>query len=116
MGISTLGDGPDKNGKGSFLLLDGETFQPKGTYPATDKDVMPFGYDYWYQPYHNVMISTEWGHPRCFFGGLDLADVEKGNYGTHLNVYDWKVTHRVAPKLYQTTLPLFIPTVSFRSL
>ena len=21
-------------------------------------------YDYWYQPYHNVMISTEWGHPR----------------------------------------------------
>ena len=22
--------------------------------------------------------------------GLDIADVEKGNYGTHLNVYDWK--------------------------
>merc|ERR1712001_13344 len=38
----------------------------------------------------NVMISTEWGHPRCFFGGLDLKDVEEGNYGTHLNVYDWK--------------------------
>ena len=36
------------------------------------------------------MISTEWGHPRCFFGGLDLKDVEEGNYGTHLNVYDWK--------------------------
>merc|ERR1712002_1145933 len=38
----------------------------------------------------NVMISTEWGHPRCFFKGLDLADVENGGYGTHLNVYDWK--------------------------
>ena len=47
-------------------------------------------YDFWYQPYHNVMISTEWGHPRCFFKGLDLADVENGSYGTHLNVYDWK--------------------------
>ena len=47
-------------------------------------------YDFWYQPYHNVMISTEWGHPRCFFKGLDLAEVEGGSYGTHLNVYDWK--------------------------
>merc|ERR1711892_549539 len=35
----------------------------------------------------DVMISTEWGHPRCFFKGLDLADVENGSYGTHLNVY-----------------------------
>jgi len=88
--ISTMGDGPKKNGKGSFVLLDGETFKPKGTYPATTNDVAPFGYDFWYQPHHNVMISTEWGHPRCFSGGLDLKDVGEGNYGTHLNVYDWK--------------------------
>ena len=47
-------------------------------------------YDFWYQPYHNVMISTEWGHPKCFFKGLDLADVKNGSYGTHLNVFDWK--------------------------
>merc|ERR1711971_1312828 len=88
--ISTLGDGPEKNGKGSFILLDGETFKPIGTWPKSKEDETPFGYDFWYQPYHNVMISTEWGHPRCFFGGLDLKDVEAGNYGTHLNVYDWK--------------------------
>jgi len=88
--ISTLGDGPEKNGKGSFILLDGETFKPVGTWPASDKDCTPFGYDFWYQPYHNVMISTEWGHPKCFMNGLDLKDVEGGSYGTHLNVYDWK--------------------------
>merc|ERR1712184_210392 len=88
--ISTLGDGPEKNGKGSFILLDGETFKPIGTWPKTKEDETPFGYDFWFQPYHNVMISTEWGHPRCFFGGLDIKDVEAGNYGTHLNVYDWK--------------------------
>jgi len=88
--ISTLSDGPEKNGKGNFILLDGETFKPKGTWAATDADVAQYGYDFWYQPYHNVMISTEWGHPRCFFKGLDLADVENGSYGTHLNVYDWK--------------------------
>merc|ERR1711872_420187 len=69
---------------------DGQTFRPKGTWAATDADVAQYGYDFWYQPYHNVMISTEWGHPRCFFKGLDLADVENGSYGTHLNVYDWK--------------------------
>ena len=47
-------------------------------------------YDYWYQPHHNVMISTEWGHPRCFMKGLDVEDVAAGNYGTHINVYDWQ--------------------------
>ena len=36
------------------------------------------------------MISTEWGHPRCFMKGLDVEDVAKGNYGTHINVYDWQ--------------------------
>ena len=62
----------------------------KGTYGKGEKDVAPFGYDYWYQPYHNVMISTEWGHPRCFTKGLDVADVAAGNYGTHINVFDWE--------------------------
>ncbi len=23
-----------------------------------------FRYDFWYQPFHNVMISTEWGEPK----------------------------------------------------
>ena len=41
--ISTLGDGPEKNGKGSFLLLDGETFKPVGTWPATEADCTPYG-------------------------------------------------------------------------
>ena len=49
-----------------------------------------FIYDFWYQPHHNVMISSEWGHIRCLVDGLNLADVEAGNYGTHLNVFDWK--------------------------
>ena len=49
-----------------------------------------FRYDFWYQPYHNVMISTEWGAPRCFSKQLNPADVADGNYGTHLNVFNWK--------------------------
>jgi len=88
--ISCMGDGPDWNGKGDFIMIDGKTLKVKGTYGKSEKDVAPFGYDYWYQPYHNVMISTEWGHPRCFTKGLDVADVAAGNYGTHINVFDWE--------------------------
>lgn len=25
-----------------------------------------FGYDFWYQPYHDVMFATEWGTPKRF--------------------------------------------------
>ena len=49
-----------------------------------------FSYDFWYQPYHNVMISTEYGVPKKFFDCFNPADVESGLYGTHLNVFDWK--------------------------
>jgi len=96
--ISTLSDGPAKNGKGNFVLLDGKTFKPKGTWPATEQDAAPFGYDFWYQPYHNVLISTEWGHPKSFFNGLDMKHVEEGHYGTHLNVYDW-TTRKLVQKI-----------------
>jgi len=96
--ISTLSDGPDKNGKGNFVLLDGQTFKPKGTWVASKEDEAQYGYDFWYQPYHNVMISTEWGHPKCFFKGLDLGDVEAGSYGTNLNVYDW-TTRKLIQKI-----------------
>ena len=41
--ISCMGDGPDQNGKGDFLLIDGKTFTVKGTYAAQDNDVAPYG-------------------------------------------------------------------------
>lgn len=28
-------------------------------------EVTKFGYDFWYQPRHNVMISSEWGTPNA---------------------------------------------------
>jgi len=96
--ISTLSDGPKKNGKGNFILLDGKTFKPKGLWVEDKKDEGEFGYDFWYQPYHNVMISTEWGHPRSFFQGLNMEHVEGGHYGTHLNVYDW-TTRKLIQKI-----------------
>ncbi|NWI13245.1 SBP1A oxidase, partial [Crypturellus soui] len=85
--ISTLGD-PAGRGKGGFILLDGETFEIKGNWERGDK-IPPMGYDFWYQPRHNVLISTEWGVPRCLGYGFDPNDLKKGRYGRRLNVWDW---------------------------
>ncbi|XP_027575606.2 methanethiol oxidase isoform X1 [Pipra filicauda] len=94
--ISCLGD-PAGNGKGSFILLDGETFEVKGNWEKGEK-VPSLGYDFWYQPRHNVLLSTEWGVPKALRDGFDPADVEKGLYGRHINVWDWS-THRLLQAL-----------------
>ncbi|XP_074385786.1 methanethiol oxidase isoform X1 [Zonotrichia albicollis] len=86
--ISCLGD-PDGNGKGTFVLLDGETFEVKGNWENGGK-VPNLGYDFWYQPRHNVLLSTEWGVPRVLAQGFNPKDVEKGHYGRHINVWDWR--------------------------
>ena len=49
-------DGPAKNGQGNFVLLDGKTFKPKATWPATEKDVAPFGYDFWYELVYSYLV------------------------------------------------------------
>ena len=42
------------------------------------ENVMPFGYDFWYQPVHDVLISSEWGSPNAFFKGFKPEDVQAG--------------------------------------
>ena len=42
--ISTMGDGPSQNGKGSFVLIDGKTWKVKGTYAEEGSgNIPPFG-------------------------------------------------------------------------
>ncbi|XP_053559843.1 methanethiol oxidase-like isoform X1 [Bombina bombina] len=85
--ISALGD-PSGNAKGGFVLLDGETFEVKGNWEA-EGNLAKFGYDFWYQPRHNVMISSELGSPKAFLKGFNIEDVAAGHYGHSLNVWDW---------------------------
>ena len=42
---------------------------------------MPFNYDFWYQPRHNVMVSSELGAPKTYVPGFNLDDVAAGQYG-----------------------------------
>jgi hypothetical protein len=61
---------------GGFILLDGTSFVIKKTW---EREPVEFGYDFWYQPYHNVMISTEWGSPKAFRSGFNPAHIEQGD-------------------------------------
>jgi len=85
--ISMLGD-RDGNAPGGFLLLD-DKFDVVGRWEPASSG-LEFNYDFWYQPRHNVMVSSEWAAPKTFRGGFDLKDVEAGKYGHSLLFWDWE--------------------------
>ena len=82
--ISTMGDARGE-ATGNFLLLDQE-LHLKGTWASSD---VPFGYDFWYQPRHNTMVTSGWGAPNSFSKAFDPADVASGRYADSLYVWDW---------------------------
>lgn len=85
--ISMLGTADDK-GPGGFLLLN-RNFDIAGRWEDSTSS-MRYNYDYWYQPRHNVMVSSEWAAPETYLGGFNPADVEAGKYGHHIHFWDWK--------------------------
>ncbi|MEQ8998945.1 MAG: selenium-binding family protein [Coleofasciculus sp. B1-GNL1-01] len=89
--ISMLGDG-EGNAPGGFLLLD-ENFDIAGRW-ENKAEGMKYNYDFWYQPRHNVMVSSEWAAPNTFYPGFDLNDVAAGKYGQQLNFWNWE-THDI---------------------
>lgn len=83
--LSMLGDA-EHNAPGGFLLLD-QQFDIVGRWPA---DPAPrFNYDFWYQPRHNVMVSSEWAAPKTVRPGFNPDDVAAGKYGDRLYFWDW---------------------------
>lgn len=85
--ISTMGDSKG-NAQGDFILFD-KNFDCVGTWTKGEKAIC--GYDFWYQPFFNVMIASEWGAPKVFRRGFQPEDINLENdTGRRLNVYDWK--------------------------
>ncbi len=84
--LSMLGD-KEGNAPGGFLLLD-EEFNIAGRWEHKT-DGMHYNYDFWYQPRHNVMVSSEWAAPNTYSKGFNLDDVASGKYGHHLHFWDW---------------------------
>jgi len=86
--ISAMGDA-NGDAKSGFLLLD-ENFKVKGTWNEKDSPSNPpYGYDFWYQPRHNVLLSSEWGAPKAIWKGFNPAEVAE-HYGKSLTVWDWE--------------------------
>ncbi len=85
--LSMLGDAAGQ-GPGGFLLLD-EDFKIAGRWER-EAQGMKFNYDFWYQPRHNVMVSSEWAAPVTFFEGFNPAEVEQGKYGRQLHFWNWQ--------------------------
>lgn len=70
--ISTMGN-LNGDGLGEFFCIDAETLRAKGTWTKSQEKAT-FGYDFWYQPYHDTLIATEWGAPRVFKKGFIPED------------------------------------------
>ncbi|CAB0002019.1 unnamed protein product [Nesidiocoris tenuis] len=68
--ISTLGDAQGE-AVGDFVLIDSTTWTIKGTWTKGEEKAK-FGYDFWYQPHHDAMVSTEWAAPKTIKAGLDF--------------------------------------------
>lgn len=85
--ISMLGDA-EGNGPGGFLLLD-SGFSIIGRWEKNARG-MQYNYDFWYQPRHNVMVSSEWAAPKTYLQGFNPDDVAAGKYGTRIHFWDWK--------------------------
>jgi selenium-binding protein 1 len=84
--ISMLGDAMGE-APGGFLHLD-ENFDIVGRW-ENDTTGMQFNYDFWYQPRHNVMVSSEWAAPNTFMPGFDLEEVGHLKYGRRLHFWDF---------------------------
>lgn len=85
--VSMLGNA-EGDRPGGFLLLD-QDFKVAGRWDG-HANGMKFNYDFWYQPRHNVMVSSEWGAPKTIGPGFNPEDVKAGKYGRCLRFWDWK--------------------------
>ncbi|MCL7416809.1 MAG: selenium-binding family protein [Halalkalicoccus sp.] len=83
--ISMLGDA-DGELPGGFLELN-EDLEIEGRWELPGEIEM--NYDFWYQPRHNVMISSEWAAPATYQPGFDMEDVEADKYGHRLHFWNW---------------------------
>lgn len=81
--VSAMGDA-EGSAKGGFVVLN-QDFKVTGTFT---EETTEFGYDFWYQPRHNVLVSSSWGAPSAFFKGFNPAEIAE-KYGSTLYFWDW---------------------------
>ncbi|EPB67274.1 selenium binding protein [Ancylostoma ceylanicum] len=71
--IATMGD-KCGHGKGDFLLIDRNSFEIRERHNRTG--FTGFGGDFSFQTRRNLLIASEWGHPRLFRNGFTRSEIE----------------------------------------
>jgi len=91
------------DGLGEFFCIDVETLQAKGTWIRSHEKAT-FGYDFWYQPYHDTLIATEWGAPRVFKKGFVPKDAYDPSKYLFKNQFYYKKTRNIDNLSYQNQM------------
>ncbi|NXB82715.1 SBP1 oxidase, partial [Donacobius atricapilla] len=74
--IANMGD-PAGNGKGGFVVLDGDTFELKGNW-ENECEAPPTGHDFSFKARHNVLVSSAGLVPKVAGRGFCPEDLKKG--------------------------------------
>eukprot|EP01083_Nonionella_stella_P090464 252713_1 len=77
-----------KNGGVDFLWIN-DKFEVETRWIKDASQRPKYNYDFWYQPYHNIMVSSEWGTPEAFSQGLNPEHLKQGMYGTSIHFWNW---------------------------
>jgi selenium-binding protein 1 len=76
-------------GPGGIFMLDHQNFDVVGAW-ETDRGDQDLAYDFWWHLSHDVMVTSEWGKPRQFEGGVVPEDLLAGKYGHQLHFWDMR--------------------------
>jgi selenium-binding protein 1 len=84
--VSAMGSA-DGKGPGGVFVMDHETFDVLGRWEV-DRGPQRFAYDAWWHLGHDVMVTSEWGTPDMFEGGLQPELLLGSKYGRRLHFWD----------------------------
>ena len=87
--VSTLGGGgaDGTDGPPGIFIMDCETFEVLGRWEI-DRGIQDKHYDFWWNLPRDYMVSSEWGLPPQFEGGLVAEDLLGNKYGHRLHFWD----------------------------
>ena len=84
--VSALGNGKGK-GPGGIFMMDHTTFDVLGRWEM-DRGPQKFSYDFWWHLGQDTLITSEWGTPDMFEGGLIPEKILGAQYGRCLHFWD----------------------------
>jgi methanethiol oxidase len=84
--ISALGDDAGREPGGVFVM-DHESFEVLGRWEV-DRGPQRFAYDMWWHLGHDTVVTSEWGTPDMFEGGLVPELLLGSRYGRKLHFWD----------------------------